>query len=154
MKVVYFGTYRAEYSRNRIMIAGLREAGVEVIECHSNLWIDIEDRVNLARGGWLRPSFWIRVISAYWKLLFQFFKILEYDVLVVGYPGQFDIFFARVLNMFRKKKICWDVLMSIYLVAYERKLDQKSTITVNFLKWVEKIACRTADLMILEFKNT
>ena len=37
LRVCYFGTYRAEYSRNRIMMEGLRKNGVEVIECHENL---------------------------------------------------------------------------------------------------------------------
>ena len=37
MRVCYFGTYRAEYSRNQIMIEGLRRNGVEVIECHETL---------------------------------------------------------------------------------------------------------------------
>jgi glycosyltransferase involved in cell wall biosynthesis len=132
------------------MITGLRQAGVEVIECHADLWIDIEDRVNLTSGGWISPGFWLRVVRACGALISRFFRIPEYDVLLVGYPGQFDVYLARLLNLFRRKKICWDVLMSIYLVACERKLDQKSGFTVNLLKWVEKYACRAADLLILE----
>jgi hypothetical protein len=30
MRICYFGTYRANYSRNVIMVEGLRRAGVEV----------------------------------------------------------------------------------------------------------------------------
>ena len=37
IKVCYFGTYRAAYSRNKIMIEGLRRNGVEVLECHETL---------------------------------------------------------------------------------------------------------------------
>ena len=91
-----------------------------------------------------------KVIKAYFKLIIKFFELGNYDILVVGYPGQFDIFIARLLNIFRRKQVCWDVLMSIYLVSCERQLDQKSNVTVKLLKWIEKTACRTADLMILE----
>ena len=52
LHVCYFGAYREEYSRNRIMIEGLRRNGVEVVECHALLWRRIEDRVAVASGGW------------------------------------------------------------------------------------------------------
>ena len=69
LRVCYFGTYRANYSRNQIMIEGLRCNGVEVIECHETLWHGIEDRVQTASGGWLHPSFVCRVARVYWRLL-------------------------------------------------------------------------------------
>ena len=48
--VCYFGTCRENYSRNQIMVEGLRRNGVEVIECHEKLWEGIEDRVQAASG--------------------------------------------------------------------------------------------------------
>ena len=69
LRVCYFGTYRANYARNEIMITGLRDAGVEVIECHAQLWRGIADRVEQASGGWRNPHFFWRVVSAYWQLL-------------------------------------------------------------------------------------
>ena len=57
LRVCYFGTYRANYNRNQMMIAGLRLNGVEVIECHATLWHGIEDRVETTKGGWRKPAF-------------------------------------------------------------------------------------------------
>lgn len=148
MKVCYFGTYRATYSRNVNMIEGLRRAGVEVIECHVSLWKGIEDRVAATQGGWKRPAFWGRVIRAYVQLLAKYFKIKDYDVLVVGYPGQFDVFLARILAWFKHKPLVWDVFMSIYLIALERELDQKSKWTVEILRRVERLALRLPNLLI------
>jgi len=68
LRVCYFGTYRADYSRNQIMIEGLRRSGVTVFECHEQLWRNIEDRVQVASGGWLQPRFWWRLLSTYWQL--------------------------------------------------------------------------------------
>ncbi len=62
LRVVYFGTYRAEYARNQIMIEGLRRVGIEVIECHVALWTGVEDRVRAASGGWMSPRFWGRIL--------------------------------------------------------------------------------------------
>jgi glycosyltransferase involved in cell wall biosynthesis len=150
LRVCYFGTYRSEYSRNRILIKGLRRAGVEVIECHSKLWFGIEDRVRAASGGWISPRFLLRVIQAYFTLLRKYWRMDDFDVMVVGYPGQFDVYLARILTWLRRKPLVWDVLMSIYLVSIERRLDQRSPVTVWALKYIERIACRLPNLLIIE----
>jgi len=150
MRVCYFGTYRAEYSRNQIMIEGLRRNGVEVIECHETLWHSVEDRVQMVSGGWSRPGFWWRVLRAYFRLLLQYRRVGKYDVLIVGYPGQFDVFLARFLSWLRRKPLVWDVFMSIYLVALERRLDKRSRFTIDLLRRLEWSACRLPDILILD----
>jgi glycosyltransferase involved in cell wall biosynthesis len=132
------------------MIKGLRRAGVEVIECHGKLWAGIDDRVRAASGGWLSPRFLMRVLKVYATLLRKYWQIDNFDVMVVGYPGQFDVYIARILTWLRRKPLVWDVLMSIYLVSIERKLDQRSPVTVWALKRVERIACKLPDLLIIE----
>ena len=148
MKVCYFGTYRAGYNRNNIMIAALKSAGVEVLECHENLWTSIEDRENITKGGWRNPAFWWRVIKAYVKLFFRSFAIGKFDIMVLGYPGQFDTFLGKIVCFFRGKPLVLDVLMSLYLVAMERKLDNSRHSAVNFLFRIEKTVLKIPDLLI------
>ncbi len=148
MRVCYFGTYRTGYNRNEIMMEGLRRAGVEVVECNEQLWRGIEDRVQIASGGWLNPAFWWRVLCTYLRLLRRYKSVGYYDVLIVGYPGQMDVFLARFLSWLRRKPLVWDILMSIYLVALERGLDKRSSITINMLRWIEKVALRLPDMLI------
>ena len=148
MIVCYFGTYRKEYSRNKIMIAALRSADVEVKECHVSLWHGIEDRVNVTLSGWRSPKFWWRVIKAYSQLLWKYQKIGEYDILMVGYPGQVDVFLARILANIKKKPLVWDVFMSLYLVAKERKLDQNKGSSVELIRKIESKALNKPDLLI------
>ncbi len=107
MRVCYFGTYRAEYSRNRIMIEGLRRNGVEVVECHEPLWFGIEDRVKACQRGWKHPSFWLRMARTYARLLQKYRKVGDYDVMVLGYPGQLDAPLARVLTGCGASLWCW-----------------------------------------------
>jgi hypothetical protein len=145
LRVCYFGTYRAEYSRNRIMIEGLRQAGVEVVECQEQLWKSIEDRVETASGGWLRPGFMLRVLRAYVRLIQRHRQSGDYDVMVAGYPGQMDIFLARYLSRRRGKPLVWDIFMSIYLIALERGLDQRSRLSVNLIQQIEKRALALPD---------
>ncbi|GAB4578139.1 MAG: glycosyltransferase [Anaerolineales bacterium] len=148
LRVCYFGTYRAAYSRNVNMIEGLRRAGVEVIECHVPLWQGIEDRVAATKGGWKHPAFWGRVMRTYLQLLAKFRQVKDFDVLVVGYPGQFDVFLARLLAWARRKPLVWDVFMSIYLIAWERGLEKNSRLTVETLRRLEWLALRVPDLLV------
>ncbi len=154
LRVCYFGTYRAEYARNQILITGLRRNGVDVIECQESLWRSIEDRVQAVKQSWKRPAFWWRVVRTYSRLLWRYWQIRHaYDILVVGYPGQFDVFLAYLLSWWRGKPLVWDIFMSIYLIALERGLAHKASGMVNLLRQVERLACRLPDRLILDTDN-
>ncbi len=150
MRVCYFGTYRAEYSRNRIMMEGLRRNGVDVRDCQETLWQSIEDRVEVVKGKWWQPAFLWRVLRTYGRLLRKYRQVGDYDVLVVGYPGQLDVFLARILSWLRRKPLVWDVFMSIYLIARERELHRHNALAVTLLRGLEWLACRVPNRLILD----
>jgi glycosyltransferase involved in cell wall biosynthesis len=150
LRVCYFGTYRSNYIRNRLMIDRLRNQGIELVECHERLWHGVEDRERVASGGWMNPRFWWRMIITYIRLLWRYHSIGSYDVLVVGYPGQLDIPLARILSWLRRRPLVWDVLMSIHLIALERKLEERSRFTVQLIHSMESFACHLPDLLILD----
>ena len=153
MRVCYFGTYRAGYNRNKIMISALKSAGVEVITCQENLWYGIEDREHITAGGWRSPKFWWRVIKTYIKLMWKFFSIGKFDVMVLGYPGQFDVFLGKLCCGLKRKKLVWDVFMSVYLVAVERKLEDSRYSAVRMIKRLEKKALSIPDLLIQDTRQ-
>ncbi len=148
MRICYFGTYRADYSRNQIMIEGLRCSGVDVIECHETLWHGIEDRVQAVSGGWLNSRFIWRAVRTYIRLLRAYAQVGDYDVMVLGYPGQLDVFGARLLTWLRRKPLVLDLFMSIYLIALERGLDTKSRASVRLVRLLEAVGGRLPDLLI------
>ncbi len=148
MKICYFGTYRKNYSRNKIMIAALESAGVEVVQCNEKLWQGIQDRVDVLTGGWKKPAFWFRIIKTYSRLIWRMTKIKDFDILMIGYPGQLDVFLGKLLSRLRKKPLVWDVFMSIHLVAKERNLDQGNTFILNQIHRLESRALRIPDLLI------
>lgn len=151
LRVCYFGTYRAEYSRNRIMIEALRSQGVAVIECQAQLWQSIEERVDAVKGSWRNPAFLRHVLRTYSRLLARYWSVRnDYDLMVVGYPGQFDVFLARLLSWWQGKPLVWDIFMSIYLIAVERGLDKQSPTIVGLLRRIERWACRLPDRLILD----
>lgn len=145
MKVLYFGTYDRDYVHNQIMMAGLRAAGVEVVECHAPLWPDTESKVAAAnRANWLGLAWrtarvYARLLRAYWPLRHS------YDVMVLGYTGHFDVFPARLLTWLAGKPLVLDILMSLYLIAYERGLAAQ-----HLLRVMEWFAYRLPDLLLLD----
>lgn len=150
LRVCFFGTYRERYVRNEVVIAGLRAQGVEVIECHSKLWRGVPDRVAQAGGGWKNPRFLLRVARAYWRLWQAHRRVGDYDVMLVGYPGQFDAIPGRLLSRLRGKPMALDILMSLHLIAEERGLAQKSPVTGRLIFWLEKLGLKQPDLLIAD----
>ncbi len=153
MRVCYFGTYRAEYGRNKIMISALESVGVNVTICHETLWHSIEDRENVTAGGWRSPKFWWRVIRTYIKLIYKSFSIGKFDIMILGYPGQFDVFLAKIICSLKKRPLVWDVFMSIYLVAIERNLAESRHSAVNMLKRIEGKALSIPSLLIQDTRQ-
>jgi glycosyltransferase involved in cell wall biosynthesis len=148
LRVCWFGTWREEYSRNRILIEGLRRNGVEVIECHARLWGGVEDRVKLAGGGWSGPRFLLKALGAYLGLAFRFFRTGSWDALVLGYPGPFDAYLARPLAWLRRKPLVLDAFMSPWLIAFERGLTVKAPLTARLLHALERGGLALPDLII------
>ncbi|MBK8989362.1 MAG: glycosyltransferase [Chloroflexi bacterium] len=150
LRVCFFGTYRANYVRNQVMIEGLRRQGVTVFECHSTLWHSVADRVAQAGGGWKTPRFVWRVVKAYGRLLQAHRRTPTYDIMLVGYPGQFDVYLGRLLAWWRRKPMALDILMSLHLIAEERGLTAQSPFTGKLIFWLEKIGLKLPDMLIAD----
>ncbi len=151
LRICYFGTYREKYTRTQILLKGLRaQENVKVYECHSTLWQSIDDRVDQASGGWRNPKFFWRVLKAYWRLWRKHHHTPEYDVMLIGYPGQFDTYLARLLTWWRRSPMALDILMSLHLVAEERGLLEKSPFTGKLIFWLEKGGLKLPDCLISE----
>jgi len=152
MRVCYFGTYKQGYSRNRILIDGLRARGVQVTECHADLWgsDDTAGKVAASLGGWRSPRFLAHTARVYADLGRRYRAIGPHDVIVVGYAGQIDVYLARWLARRTGVPVVLDVFMSLYLIMLERGLDRRSPAGVRLVRWLERTACRMADALLLD----
>jgi len=150
LTVCVFGTYRKEYNRHQILVKRLHRAGINVIECHEPLWYSTEDRLEAASGLWVKPNFILRVLRAYLSLLFKGLKSSGYDVMIAGYPGQFDVPLARLITWFHRKPLVWDILMSTVQIGRERGFGEKFPITSRMLSLTEAFAVKLPDRLILD----
>ena len=90
-------------------------------------------------AGWRRAS--VRALAAYAQLLWRYLRVGHYDVLLVGYPGQLDVFLAHLLSRLSRKPLVWDVLNSLYLICVERGIAARHPRSARLLRPLEKQAC-------------
>ncbi|MBI1998718.1 MAG: glycosyltransferase [Parcubacteria group bacterium] len=127
MRICYFGIYDHLYARNRILIDGLRQNDVEVIECQSR-----------AHG-----------FVKYFDLVKKHQKIKDsYDVIVVGFPGYQAMILAWFLT---KKPIIFDCFTSLYdsMVSDRREVGPRS-IRAFYFWFLDGLSMWLADKVLFD----
>ena len=127
MRVVYFGSYDPDYSRNRVLIKGLKENGVEVTECQDS-----------------SPG-----LRKYVRLFLKFRKINDdYDIMLVGFLGHAVMPLARLLT---RKPIVFDAFISLY----DSNVNDRQTVGQHhprayFYRFLDWLAMKLADVVLFD----
>lgn len=127
MKICYFGIYDQNFSRNAIYMKGLRENGSEVIECND-----------------CSPG-----LTKFWRLYKKHKEIKgDYDVMIVGYPSQITVLFAKLIS---SKKVVLDALCSLYEgEIISRRTDLRGSLKAFKIWLIDFVAYQSADLVLVE----
>lgn len=127
LTVCYFGTYTPEYSRNSILISGLKENGVDVVECCTT------------SRGFLK---YIDLIIKHWKIR------NKYDVMIVGFQGVQAMILANFLT---RKTIIFDAFASLYdSMVVDRKSVKADSFVAKYYWWLDKISMALADIVLFD----
>ncbi|MBN2421646.1 glycosyltransferase family 4 protein [Candidatus Woesearchaeota archaeon] len=147
IKVVYLGTWEKKYSRNRIIINGLKRANADVELFHiETVWNKKTHKTKLSKIRII-----LDLIKSYFLMIYYFFKIRTYDYIVIGYPGWFDVPLTWLLNKFRPGKLVFDSYFSIYdSIVNDRKSVRAKSLYARLLFFTDKICCRLADIILLD----
>src|SRR3989344_3579072 len=126
MKVLYFGIYDPNYSRNRVLIKGLKKNGVEIQELRRK-----PTRLSLV------------------KLFFDYLRLRpSFDIMIVGFPGQEVMFLARFLT---RKPVIFDTFTSHYGgYILDRKKYSPNSIQAKYYKLIDRWSCKLADRCLLD----
>ncbi|MCK5285785.1 MAG: glycosyltransferase [Candidatus Pacebacteria bacterium] len=127
LTICFFGRYDNKYSRNRILIKGLLENDVNVIECRTEL----------------------KGVIKYFDLIKKHWKIRkEYDVLFVAFPGWHSVVLAKFLT---RKPVIFDAFVSIYdSTVFDRKNTKEDSLKAKYFWFIDWISCKLADKVILD----
>jgi glycosyltransferase involved in cell wall biosynthesis len=149
MKVAFWGTFDRGKPRNRILLRGLAENGVEVLECHSDVWRGVEDKSRLR--GPRRLGFLLRWLAAYPGLIVRYLRLPRHDVTLVGYLGQLDVLVLWPFARLRRIPVVWDAFLSLYdTVVHDRALVSPRHPLARLLYAWEWLAGRAASRVLLD----
>jgi len=133
MRVCHFGVSDPNYSRNRVIVDGLRQNGVEVIEC--NAYLSGSKRIF--------PSP-LEYAKKYIQLMKKHAK-LSYDVMVTGYSGQIVMPLAKLIT---RKPIVLDAFLGMYEMVLDLDLERSSSYGAKLWYYLDAFSFKSADLIL------
>lgn len=124
LKVLYFGIYDPKYALNRVLIEGLRQNDVKVLECYD-----------------YSPG-----LKKFVKLFLKHWKIRkDYDAIVVGYLGQIVMPLAKLIT---RKPIIFSAPVSLYDAnVFDRKTVKPRSFKAAYYWFLDWLSMRLADLV-------
>lgn len=112
-RVVLWGTCDMGKPRVRMLLRGLRECGVEVVECRADLWQGVQDKSQMrGASAWLRLA--LRALWIYPVLVARYLRLPRHDWVLLGYPSMPDVFVIRLFAWMRGARIALDWFLSAY----------------------------------------
>lgn len=125
--ILFFGVFDPDYSRNRVLIKGLRRNGIRVVECRIDAVVNFK----------------------FIKLILRYLKMRpRYDLMLVGFPGQEVMFLARILT---RKPIIFDAFTSHYGgYILDRGKYAPDSLMARYYKFLDKTSCQLANLVLLD----
>jgi glycosyltransferase involved in cell wall biosynthesis len=146
--VAYFGTYEPDYPRNAVLMAGLREHGVEVHEFHAALPSMTAAEMAGARGAARLAA---GLLAAHARLAAQHRGNLKVNAVIVGYPGHFLVPFGRALATIRHAPLIFDPLVSLLdTFAGDRGLVAAGGAKATAVHTVDEVAFRLPRLVLAD----
>ncbi|KKP78003.1 MAG: Group 1 glycosyl transferase [Candidatus Moranbacteria bacterium GW2011_GWF2_35_39] len=127
IRILYFGIYDPDYSRNRTLIKGLSENGAKIFQIR----VSPKSRFKLV------------------KLALNFIKFRDkFDVMMVGFPGQEVVFLAKLLT---RKPIVFDTFTSHYGgYILDRGKYSRNGVMAKYYRFLDKYSCKLANLCLLD----
>ena len=152
MKICFFGAYDRNFTSNQIVLKGLRQNGVEVIEVNSH--------IPLTRLDSKKDMSFLKLtgrVFKKWKIVGEVFKnwghLRSCDFIYVGFPGHFDVILAYPVALFLRKKIIFNPLVVFYTgFVNDQGILKEGSFLANILKWGEKMIYKMSYLVLADTK--
>lgn len=148
-RLLWIGTYESDYPRTRVLLAGLRELGVDVIECHRPVWELTRHKAGKFLSPSRLPATAMRFAASWAALAVEQRRVGAVDAIVAGYPAQLDAPFAAACARARHVPLVVDAMISLSdtLLGDRQRVGR---LAGGSLKRLDRFAARRADLLITD----
>ncbi len=131
MRICFFGSYERNYSKNVVLLNGLKQNKVTVIHCYHPNYFNL-----------------FHYPSLFWQYIG---KARSCDIIYVAFFGHYDVWFGWLIAKIFNKKLVFDPLISIYNTRVEdRHYFKKSSFRAKFYILFERLNCLLVDLVIMD----
>jgi glycosyltransferase involved in cell wall biosynthesis len=149
LRLLWLGTYERDYTRTRVLMAGLRDLGVEVLECHRPLWELTRHKAGSFLSPKRLPLIAAQVASAWGSIAVEQRRFGRVDAVVAGYPHQPDALLAAVFARGRRVPLIADAMISMSdTLAGDR--GRVGSLTGKALAGLDTATLRVADVVIAD----
>jgi glycosyltransferase involved in cell wall biosynthesis len=145
LSICFFGTYDRTYTSNIMMKKAMELNGMRVVEVNAHIPVTRLDSPkdmtwkHLVRRIFQKYQIFPTTIK-HWK------DIKESDVIYVGYPGHFDVFFAFIIAKLANKKLIFNPLLIIYTgFSEEQGILNKHSLMGLGMKLAEGLVYKLCD---------
>jgi glycosyltransferase involved in cell wall biosynthesis len=145
--VLVAGTFDPGFARNRVLVSLLRREGFDVRFAQHELWGS--ERPTLVDASKARLVG--RALRAYPALLADLVRAARPDVIVVPYPGYFDMPLIAAVARTRRVPILFDTFISLYdTIVQDRGLRSPTSAVGRVARLADRFSCRLADLVLVD----
>ncbi len=146
-RIIVAGTFDATFARNRRILALLDTAEHDLVQCRIDLWG--RDRFEIPNRH--RLSMLVRALVAYPRLVWRFLRTPGGDLLLVLYPGWFDVIVLAPFARWRRMPILFDAYISISdTVVSDRRLVRSGSGVGRLLRLADRASMRLARRVIAD----
>ena len=149
LRFLWLGTYERDYTRTRVLMAGLRELGHDVVECHRPLWELTRHKADTFLSPGRLPAIAGHGLTAWGSILRDQRRIGDIDAVVAGYPHQADTVPAWLIARGRRVPLIADAMISLSdTLAGDR--GRVGRIAGAALTVLDTVTLRAPDLVICD----
>jgi glycosyltransferase involved in cell wall biosynthesis len=151
-RLLWIGTYESDYPRTRVLVSGLRQLGVEVVECHRPVWELTRHKAGRFLSPARLPCTAGRFAAAWTALALEQRRIGPVDAVVAGYPAQLDAPFAAACARARQVPLVVDAMISLSdtLLGDRRRVGKLAGASLERL---DRLAVRRADMLMTDTES-
>ena len=150
ISICLFGTYDRNYTSNKLILQGLKENNIDVVEINAHTPVTRLD--SQKEMTWIKLIVRIarkyRIITEIVKNYKAFKKV---DAIYVGYPGHFDVLIAYPIAKIFGKKLVFNPLLIFYTgFSEEQGILKKTTLMGKVLKGGETLIYNLCDMVFAD----
>lgn len=146
-RILVAGTYDPDFNRNRRLLTLLESAGHDVVRCHAELWRG--PRYEIPNRQLVKTLY--GAVVAYARVVWRFLHAPRGDLVLVLYPGWFDVVVLAPLARLRRMPMLFDVFISVSdTVVSDRGLIAPGSLLARLLVLTDRVSLRAVRRVIAD----